>query len=243
MQQQKKNESLSFLIKSRSVKRNSVKLSELKGYSVIFNIESIYHFFLNSSYREYVRRCKHIFIDGAVLTLIANMFSLNIERYHGPDLLEDLEKEGLLTSAVLVGGKSANKKLVEDNVLKLWIDLPFLENYQDLAKTAFDKINKTENMPIVLISLGLPKQEMVALSMGKELDLSETLFIPLGAAIDFRTGTATRSSKSWRRLGLEWLPRLIREPRMFRRNINSLIGITFFFLHLLQKKFFNFDLK
>ena len=72
---------------------------------------------------------------------------------------------------------------------------PFLENYQDLAKTAFDKINKTENMPIVLISLGLPKQEMVALSMGKELDLSETLFIPLGAAIDFRTGTATRSSK------------------------------------------------
>ena len=76
MQQQKKNESLSFLIKSRSVKRNSVKLSELKGYSVIFNTESIYHFFLNSSYREYVRRCKHIFTDGAVLTLIANMFSL-----------------------------------------------------------------------------------------------------------------------------------------------------------------------
>lgn len=240
MQQQKKKESLSFLIKSRSVKRNSVKLSELKGYSVIFNTESIYYFFLNSSYREYVRNCSHIFIDGAALSLIAKMFSLDVERYHGPDLLEDLEKEGLLDDAVLVGGRSENKKLVENNILKLWINLPFLQNPQDLAETALNKINKRESIPILLISLGLPKQEMVTLLMGKEFDLDETLFIPLGAAIDFRTGIAMRSSKTWRRLGLEWLPRLIREPRMFRRNINSLIGITFFFLHLLHKKFFNF---
>ena len=96
MQQQKKKESLSYLIQYRSIKRNSVDLSKLKSYSVIFNTESIYYFFRDSSYRQYVRGCKNIFIDGAALSLIANIFSLNVERYHGPDLLEDLEDLGLL---------------------------------------------------------------------------------------------------------------------------------------------------
>tara|TARA_B100000963_G_scaffold334365_1_gene327516 strand:+ start:3163 stop:3885 length:723 start_codon:yes stop_codon:yes gene_type:complete len=240
MQQQKKKESLSYLIQYRSIKRNSVDLSKLKGYSVIFNTESIYYFFRDSSYRQYVRGCKNIFIDGAALSLIANIFSLDVERYHGPDLLEDLEDLGLLKNAVLVGGRKENKKLMEKNILKLWIDLPFLHNPKDLSQIAISEIKNKANVPIVLISLGLPKQEIVTLSLGKEFDHTKTLFIPLGAAIDFRTGAAVRSSRTWRNLGFEWLPRLIREPRMFIRNINSLIGVIFFFFHLLQKKFLDF---
>ena len=228
---------MSCLLRQRSLKRNNLELSTLTGYSVIFNTESIYFFFRNRAYREYVINCNNIFVDGAALSLVAKIFSLNIERYHGPDLLHDIEKSGLLGDAVLVGGRKENKNLVEDNILELWVDLPYLNNPYDLAGIALNVLRERKHFPIVLVSLGLPKQEMVCFHMGQELDQSKTLFLPLGAAIDFRTGVATRSSQIWRRFGLEWLPRLVREPRMFRRNVNSLIGLWYFFIHLLQRKY------
>jgi len=39
----------------------------------------------------------------------------------------------------------------------------------------------------------------------------------IGGAFDFIAGRAKRAPASWRRFGLEWLWRLIREPRRFRR--------------------------
>lgn len=212
-------------------------MSTLTGYSVIFNTESIYFFFRNRVYREYVMNCHNIFVDGAALSLVAKIFSLNIERYHGPDLLDDLEKSGLLGGAVLVGGRKENKNLIENKILALWVDLPYLNIPNELADIALNELRERQHFPIVLVSLGLPKQELVCFYMGQELDLSKTLFLPLGAAIDFRTGVATRSSQIWRRFGLEWLPRLVREPRMFRRNVNSLIGLWYFFVHLLFRKY------
>lgn len=225
------------MLRKRSLKRHNVELSKLAGYSVIFNTESIYFFFRNPAYREYVSNCNNIFIDGAALSLVGKIFSLNLERYHGPDLLDDLEKSGLLGEAVLVGGRKENKELVDNKILKHWIDLPFLNNPNDLAQIALDEMGETQHFPIVLVSLGLPKQEMVCYYMGQKIDQSRAHFLPLGAAIDFRTGFAIRSSKIWRRLGLEWLPRLVREPRMFRRNVNSLIGLLYFFIHLMFRKF------
>lgn len=44
----------------------------------------------------------------------------------------------------------------------------------------------------------------------------------VGAVFDFYAGTAVRSSPFWCRLGLEWFPRFLREPRrLWRRNMHS----------------------
>ena len=40
---------------------------------------------------------------------------------------------------------------------------------------------------------------------------------PLGGLLDVFAGDIPRAPESWQRLGLEWLYRLIREPKRFRR--------------------------
>lgn len=221
------------MLKCRSIKPNSTDLSDLSGFSVIFNTESLYFYFRNAAYRDYVSNCENIFIDGAVLSLIAKLFLLDIKRYHGPDVLADLEHSGLLGNAILIGGSEQNKILVENNILKSWVELPYSHSPEVLAEAALAKLRHQTDARIVLISLGLPKQELVAHVIGKKLGRSDLFFLPLGAAIDFRTGVAKRSSQVWTKFGFEWLPRLIREPRMLKRNVKSLIGAVYFLFHLL----------
>lgn len=236
MPQQKERESLSYLIKSNSIKKNT-DLSNLRGLSVVFNTESLYYYFTNKAYRNYVKSCQNIFIDGVALVLLGNIFSFNIQRYHGPDLLKDLEDRNILHNSILIGGNKHNNSLVQSRVIHDWIDLPYSKNYEQLVDFARSKIFDIESVPVFLISLGLPKQEIFCSLFFKDIDIKDTLIVPLGAAIDFRTGVAKRSSIIWRRLGLEWLPRLFREPRMFIRIVKSLLGLYYFLIYLIRKKF------
>ncbi len=70
------------------------------------------------------------------------------------------------------------------------------------------------------VGLTAPKQEIWVYANRDSLDVP---FIgSIGAAFDFYAGTKKRASGWVRGMGLEWLPRLIREPgRLWRRNFVS----------------------
>jgi N-acetylglucosaminyldiphosphoundecaprenol N-acetyl-beta-D-mannosaminyltransferase len=72
----------------------------------------------------------------------------------------------------------------------------------------------------VLVGLGFPKQERLALDLIKHSDQSSggPLFYLLGASFEFYYGTKSRAPKWVQRLGLEFLHRMISEPkRMIKR--------------------------
>ena len=50
-------------------------------------------------------------------------------------------------------------------------------------------------------------------------DLPGTLMIGLGGAMDVYAGKIRRAPLLWRRLGMEWLYRLLREPKRITRMI------------------------
>jgi N-acetylglucosaminyldiphosphoundecaprenol N-acetyl-beta-D-mannosaminyltransferase len=65
-----------------------------------------------------------------------------------------------------------------------------------------------------------PKQEKWVFA-NKDL-LDATVITSIGAVFDFYAGTVKRSSPFWIKIGLEWLPRLVREPkRLWKRNFIS----------------------
>jgi N-acetylglucosaminyldiphosphoundecaprenol N-acetyl-beta-D-mannosaminyltransferase len=64
---------------------------------------------------------------------------------------------------------------------------------------------------IVWVGLGAPKQELWA--QRHISSLSPSLVIGVGAAFDFHAGSKRRAPEWMRRSGLEWLHRLISEPR------------------------------
>jgi hypothetical protein len=65
---------------------------------------------------------------------------------------------------------------------------------------------------VIVLGMGMPKQEEVALALRAALG-SPCLIVCGGAIIDFLGGKVPRAPRWMRRSGLEWLFRLGREPR------------------------------
>ena len=63
---------------------------------------------------------------------------------------------------------------------------------------------------IVFVGLGCPKQEIWIANMRDKIN---AVMIGVGAAFDFHAGTLKRAPEFYQRLGLEWLHRLISQPR------------------------------
>ena len=87
---------------------------------------------------------------------------------------------------------------------------------------------------VLFVGLTAPKQEKWIYNNKQFLDVETTCAI--GAVFDFYAGTVQRPSKFWIDLGLEWLPRLVKEPkRLFYRNF---VSTPKFMLYVLKQRVF-----
>lgn len=72
---------------------------------------------------------------------------------------------------------------------------------------------------IILLGMGMPKQERVACMLKAELEYP-TVIVCGGAIVDFLAGRFSRAPKWMRKIGMEWLYRFLLEPRrLFKRYI------------------------
>ena len=86
---------------------------------------------------------------------------------------------------------------------------------------------------VLVVGVGAPKQEKWIYKYKSQLP-GIKLFMALGATIDFEAGTLKRAPLWIQRLGLEWLYRLVKEPRrLWKRYI--LDDMPFFYLILKEK--------
>lgn len=99
-------------------------------------------------------------------------------------------------------------------------------------KAIIDAINKAKP-DLLWIGMTAPKQEKWAYKHWNELDINCHCGT-IGAVFDFFAGTVERAPKWWQEHSLEWLYRLIKEPkRMWRRYI---IGNTLFIINIINEK-------
>jgi len=87
------------------------------------------------------------------------------------------------------------------------------------SKTMINTVN-TFAPDVLFVGMTAPKQEKWV-HVHKD-QLNAQVITSIGAVFDFYAGTVKRSRPFWIKLGLEWLPRLIREPkRLWKRNFVS----------------------
>ena len=99
-------------------------------------------------------------------------------------------------------------------------------------KAIIDAINAA-NPDLLWIGITAPKQEKWTYSHWKELDIHCHVGT-IGAVFDFFAGTVERAPMWWQEHGLEWLYRLLKEPkRMWRRYI---IGNMLFLWNIMVKE-------
>lgn len=82
-------------------------------------------------------------------------------------------------------------------------DGPIIEKIKDAAPD------------LLLVCLGAPKQELWMAKMSGKLLVG--LMVGLGGSLDVFAGTVKRAPEAWQKLDLEWLYRLLKEPRRIGR--------------------------
>lgn len=103
------------------------------------------------------------------------------------------------------------------------------QEYLDVLKK---NVNQ-DGFNLVLLAMGMPKQELLAERIKKEVEVPG-LIISGGAVVDFYAQRHPRAPRWMRELSLEWFYRLLKEPRrLFKRYV---IGIPKFFYYVLVNK-------
>ncbi|MBK6915089.1 MAG: WecB/TagA/CpsF family glycosyltransferase [Ignavibacteriales bacterium] len=91
---------------------------------------------------------------------------------------------------------------------------------------------RTAKPDVIIIGMGVPKQEIVAEKLSRSINAS--LFLCVGNFFEFYFGTAKRIPVRFRNKGIEWIYRLFHEPkRLWKR---YLIGIPLFILRVIRFK-------
>ena len=79
------------------------------------------------------------------------------------------------------------------------------------------KIVNESGANVLLVGVGAPKQGKWIMKYRNNMPKVD-IFMALGATIDFEAGTLKRAPLIWQKCGMEWLYRVIKEPkRLFKR--------------------------
>jgi N-acetylglucosaminyldiphosphoundecaprenol N-acetyl-beta-D-mannosaminyltransferase len=133
-----------------------------------------------------------------------------------PKLLHIAARRGLrvffLGAAPGVGARAAEIVKQREPSLEVQAHSPTFGFENDPVETAevLEMVRATAPQ-LLIMALGCPKQELL---MHRWKDaIAPTVAVGAGATLDFIAGNATRAPEWMSQAGLEWLYRLVREPR------------------------------
>lgn len=142
-------------------------------------------------------------------------------RVAGPDLMARAIAEGRSVGVrhFLLGSTEDVLRRLEESLARRFrgveiagrLSLPFFELDELGGMDAAIAEVRRASPHVVWLSLGCPKQELWMLRHAQEL--APSLVAGVGAAFDFHAGTKRRAPGWVQRAGLEWLHRLLSEPR------------------------------
>lgn len=132
-------------------------------------------------------------------------------------LLEKMAEAG--KSVFILGGKPGVADLAAEKLGERLPGLRFVGTgdgyFQDVGPV-IEKINAAAP-DLLLVCLGAPKQEKWMHAHAAELYVR--LMIGAGGSVDIYAGTVQRAPEAWCNAGLEWLYRLLKEPKRIGRQM------------------------
>ena len=168
--------------------------------------------------------------DGSGIVKAARMINYDVkERITGIDIANELLKLGnkQKKSIYLFGAKQevidSMEKVLKESYPNL--NLVGMSNgYEKDKDKIFEKIVKTKP-DIVLVALGIPLQEKL---IYKHLDkFDKGIFVGVGGSFDVISGHKKRAPKIFIKLNLEWLYRILKEPKRLKRFYDSNVKFIF----------------
>ena len=190
----------------------------------------------DSQFKKALQHSDMLFPDGIGVVLAARLLKRKkIKRITGSDihlhLLRQLNrKKGRVfylgaSESTLRRIKSRLKKEYPGVSVKTYSP-PFKDTFTPAENARMTEAVNAFRPDVLFVGMTAPKQEKWSYVQSRSLDAG--IIASIGAVFDFYAGTVQRPAKIWQDLGLEWLVRLVREPRrLWHRYLVSTPQILF----------------
>lgn len=171
------------------------------------------------NYKKSLQISNFLLIDGIGMQIyIKKIFKKQVKDMNGTDLLPVLLKKYRTQNIVFYGSKSSNIKKAYDKAKSENLNIVYYQNgYEEL------QWNMVPNKSILLVGKGSPIQEEWILNNINIIKKKEIIVFGIGGFFDFYSGETKRCPKIIKKLYLEWLYRVIKNPKQhYKKNINNL---------------------
>lgn len=144
-------------------------------------------------------------------------------RIAGPDLMERLcqSAQAAGSKVFFFGSSESTLNRLSTNLKKKFPKLcvvgelsPLYGSWSPSEEEAYIRAINSSGAHLIFVGLGCPKQEIW---MAKARDKVAGVMLGVGAGFDFHAGVVPRAPAFMQKVGLEWLYRLVREPRRLWR--------------------------
>lgn len=168
--------------------------------------------------------------DGFGIVLAGLLRGTYIERFPGADLMDEIlhianRKKLPVYLAVRADGLSTYGE-VKAAISKKYPNIEIAG--ADVAVSSHHVSLITYPASLIFCNFGAPEQEIFLSSLKGQNTIR--IAMGVGGSFDYLTGKQKRAPQFLRAIGLEWLWRLIRQPKRWRRIWNALVVFPFLFL-------------
>ena len=199
-------------------------IDELRGkYICVSNVHTTVTGYEEADYRNIQNTAALALPDGKPLSLYSKKHGFpEAERVTGPDLMGELFSRDNGLRHYFYGGKEETIQVLSEKLpgeypsLRIagMVSPPFRPLTEEEDERELQKMNDAK-ADIIWIGLGAPKQERY---MYEHRGKVNGVMIGVGAGFDYNAGTIKRAPMWMQKLSLEWLYRLMQDPkRLFRR--------------------------
>lgn len=240
-------------IKILNIEIDSITQEELlkqlkRGVLVTPNVDQMVKMQSDQEFHDIVRRAEWVVCDSMILYLCTKLLGTPIPEaipgssffaafyeYHKDDEDCRIFLLGAMDGVAKKAEERINEKVGRRIVVGAYSPSYGFEKKQEENEEIYRMINAS-GANVVLVGVGCPKQEKW-IDKHKAMMPGVDIWMALGATIDFEAGNVRRAPKIWRKLCLEWLYRLIQEPkRMYKRYfVDDPIFFWYFLKQLLGK--------
>jgi exopolysaccharide biosynthesis WecB/TagA/CpsF family protein len=193
--------------------------SERFGYVVTPNVDHVIRYCQNRQFRTLYAQATYVLLDSRFLAHIVRLLKGQVFPVClGSDLTRAVLASVLkpLDVAVLVGGTAEQAQILKQrySLESLHHIDPPMNFIRDPAavEACLRSIEAVSPFRFCFLAIGSPQQEIIAQKL-KERGSARGLALCIGAAVNFLTGSERRAPRWMQQAGLEWLFRLLQDPR------------------------------
>lgn len=196
------------------------------GYATFTNVHMTMEAFWDKTFHAVVESATYVFADGKPLAwALSKKYKQPIERIAGMDFLPAIlpKAEALGLPVYFFGGSAKVLQAVVEKSKALHPQLviagsfspPFQKNLDPNKHSEYAQAIKASGAKLVFVALGCPKQENWMHRFGPQ---TEAFCLGVGGAFPVFAGLESRAPEWIRNMGLEWLHRLLQDPkRLWKR--------------------------